>query len=69
MRGFVYLRDSESLLKQVIKIFVETVEKNLLEPEIDMQKISDEVKDKVERYIYHDTRRNPVIIPLIRPLD
>lgn len=69
MRGFVYLRDSESLLKQVIKIFVETVERNLLEPEIDMQKISDEVKDKVERYIYHDTRRNPVIIPLIRPLD
>lgn len=69
MRGFVYLRDSESLLKQVIKIFVETVEKNLLESEIDMQKISDEVKDKVERYIYHDTRRNPVIIPLIRPLD
>ena len=66
MRGFVYLRNSEVLLKRVIKIFVETVEQHLEEDDvIDISLISEDVKQKVERFIYYDTRRHPVVICLI----
>jgi ribonuclease J len=68
MRGFVYLRSNEALLKQVIKIFVDTVNTHLKSPNVDIGQMSDDVKQNVERYIYHDTRRRPVVISLIHQL-
>ena len=68
MRGFVYLRDSELLLKNIIKILVESVEKGLEKPKIRPDEIAEDVSKNIERYIFRETRRRPMIIPLIHEL-
>lgn len=68
MRGFVYLRDSELLLKNIIKMLVDTVEKGLEKPQIRPDIMAEEVLVSVERYIFRETRRRPMIIPLIHEL-
>lgn len=68
MRGFVYLRDSELLLKNIIKILVESVEKGLEKSQIRPDEIAEEVNKNIERYIFRETRRRPMIIPLIHEL-
>lgn len=68
MRGFVYLRDSELLLKNIIKIFVDTVEAGLAKPGIRPDQMAEDVALNVEKYIFRETRRKPMIIPLIHEL-
>ncbi len=68
MRGFVYLRDSELLLKNIIKIFVDSVEKGLEKPVIRPDEIAEDVTESIEKYIFRETRRRPMIIPLIHEL-
>ncbi len=68
MRGFVYLRDSELLLKNIIRIFVDSVEKGLQKSQIRPDEIAEEVNKNIERYIFRETRRRPMIIPLIHAL-
>lgn len=68
MRGFVYLRDSELLLKNIIRIFVDTVEKGLKKTNVRPDEIAETVNTNIERYIFRETRRRPMIIPLIHEL-
>lgn len=68
MRGFVYLRDSELLLKNIIKILIEGVEKGLEKPIIRPDEMAEDVLANIEKYIFRETRRRPMIIPLIHEL-
>ena len=64
-RGFVYARDSEELLKEVDRIVVTTIT-NLQRgngPQRNIQKQS--IKDSVGKYLFAQTKRRPMIIPII----
>lgn len=68
MRGFVYLKDSELLLKTIIKILVEEMETGLSKNVIRPDEIANSIQQKVERYILRETRRRPMIIPLVHEI-
>ncbi len=69
MRGFVYVKDSEQLLKQIRNIFVNTVNEALDMRNFDIDDAVKESQTRVEKYIFRETRRHPMILPLIRVIN
>ncbi len=69
MRGFVYVKDSEQLLKQIRNIFVNTVNEALDMRQFDIDDAVKESQTRVEKYIFRETRRHPMILPLIRVIN
>ncbi len=67
MRGFVYLKDSDLLLRQIRNLFIATVEELLSNSlKVDLDLMSKEIVTRVERFIFRETRRKPMVLPLIR---
>lgn len=64
-RGFIYARESESLINSIKNISKEEVEKCLDNKVIEWQVLKGSVKKSVEHYIYDKTKRRPSVFPII----
>ena len=64
-RGFVYVRDSEDLMESARAVLTETMEvleeKNIT----DWNKIKADIRDNLSDFVWHETQRRPMIIPII----
>ena len=66
MRGFVYLKDSESLLKDVSKMTTAILEKHLAsDVMLNEGEISEDISSSIFRLIRRNSLKNPIIIPSI----
>jgi ribonuclease J len=65
-RGFVYLRESQDLLSQTRHIVKETIESATrgVRP-IDFEPIKAKVADAVERHLFQQTGKQPIVIPVL----
>jgi ribonuclease J len=65
-RGFVYLRESQDLLQQTRYIIKKTIEDtvNGMNP-INFEYVKEIVTDNVSRYLYQQTAKRPIVIPVI----
>jgi len=64
-RGFVYVRESENLIddvKIIIKRELEKCEENHI---TDWATLKSVIKDTLRDYVYKETKRNPMILPII----
>ncbi|MGC8981380.1 MAG: ribonuclease J [Minisyncoccia bacterium] len=69
-RGFVYLRESKELLKEVRNLIAQIVKKNTLHlgeeaPIIQEEQIKYRIKEDIAEFLFRKTHRRPVIIPVI----
>ncbi|KLE16639.1 ribonuclease J [Clostridium sp. C8] len=64
-RGFVYVKESEELIKELKQIATEELQNCLDDKIIEWYLIKTNVKKALERYIYDKTKRRPTIIPII----
>lgn len=65
-RGFVYLRESQDLLRQARFITKKTVEDMSAKSKpIDFDYIKDHVTDAVARFLFQETAKRPIVIPVI----
>ena len=64
-RGFVYVKQSKNLIKDSAKLVDETVEKYLEKPDFDWVEIKQEIRDALGKYLYDQTKRRPVILPVV----
>ncbi|MBE7028956.1 MAG: ribonuclease J [Ruminococcaceae bacterium] len=64
-RGFVYVRESEDLMQGAREISEATIEKCLGKGAIDWANLKAEVKSSVSDYIFKETKRRPMILPVI----
>ena len=64
-RGFVYVKESEELIKVVKSLATEELIKCLDKEIIEWYVLKGNVKRAVENYIYDRTKRRPTIIPII----
>ena len=64
-RGFVYLRDSEYIIKGIIEIAEKCVEDMKKNPKLEAVEVRQTIKDKVNKYITKETGKKPVILPII----
>lgn len=65
-RGFVYLRESQDLLRQARFITKKTVEDMTgKSKQIDFDYVKDHVTDAVARFLFQETAKRPIVIPVI----
>ena len=64
-RGFVYVRGSESLMDEARAIMDQTVERCMDKNITDWSKIKTEIKDALGDFVWKETKRRPMIMPII----
>lgn len=64
-RGFVYVRESEALLKEAEEKVREIVEAGLQEKRIEWSEIKQNMRDQISKLLFESTKRRPMIIPVI----
>lgn len=64
-RGFVYVRESEELLEEANRLVTQTLQKMMVENVSDWSSLKSGVKEVLGRYLYEQTRRRPMILPII----
>ncbi len=64
-RGFVYVRESENLMDDVKMVVNKEVMKCVDEHITDWTTIKSTIRDSLREYIYHTTKRNPMILPIL----
>ena len=65
MRGFVFVREAEPLLKSITQIYVEEVQAALVSGVTDFSEAKQMIKDRVARFIRRENGREPYIDPII----
>lgn len=64
-RGFIYAREAEDIINKVKEISKEEVEKCLEKEILEWQVLKNSVRKSVEHFLYHKTKRNPSVFPII----
>ncbi|CAI6028450.1 ribonuclease J [Cohnella sp. JJ-181] len=64
-RGFVYVRESEGLLEEANRIVTGTLHKLMSDNVNEWASLKTNVKDALGRFLYEQTRRRPMILPII----
>lgn len=65
-RGFVYVREAEDMMNEVRKIVTEVLESCQEHNIREWGTIKTRVKDAVSDFLYHKTKRSPMILPVIQ---
>ena len=64
MRGFVFMKEAEPLLKSITQIYVEEVTASLLKGQ-DLELTKNTIKDRIRWFIRRENGREPLIEPII----
>lgn len=67
-RGFIYLRDSEELMGIIRQYLKQKVARSFGGKKLDMDVIKKELKDEITHILYDQTRRTPIVIPVINEI-
>lgn len=67
-RGFIYLRDSEELMGIIRQYLKQKVARSFTGRKIDIDVIKKELKDEITHILYDQTRRTPIVIPVINEI-
>ena len=68
-RGFVYVRESEELMDNARKIAIRAIEDELDgDGFVDRIQLKNRVKDDLAKFLYTQTKRKPMILPVIMNL-
>lgn len=64
-RGFVYVRESEELVDEAVKLVSSTLNRCMSENLNDWSTLKTSVREALGRFLYEQTRRRPMILPII----
>jgi ribonuclease J len=64
-RGFVYVRESEHLMEESISLVKGIVERNMSKESFEWSNIKQEIRDSLNQYLFDQTKRRPMILPII----
>lgn len=64
-RGFIYLRDSEELMGTIRQYLKQKIARSFAGKHVDIDAIKKEIKEEITHILYDQTRRTPIVIPVI----
>ncbi|MFA7744881.1 ribonuclease J [Salinicoccus roseus] len=64
-RGFVYVKESEDLLKEAEQRVYNIVLESMDEKKLEWSTLKQSIRDDLGKYLYDNTKRRPMIIPII----
>lgn len=66
-RGFIYLRDSEELMSLIRQYLKQKMTRGM-NGKYDVEVMKKEIKDEVTHILYDQTRRSPIVIPVVNEI-
>ena len=67
-RGFVYVKESEELMQRVKKVAEQSIQRLISKRATDWTQIKGVIKDDLAKFIFKETKRKPMILPVIMDL-
>ena len=67
-RGFVYVREAETLIDGVRAVAGESISDCLGKRNMDWSTLKSSLRSAVAHYIYEQTKRSPMILPIIEEI-
>jgi ribonuclease J len=64
-RGFMYMKDNEEVITQIEAIYENVTNKQFEQRFIDWKVYKEQIRNEVQRYLYRETKRKPIVIPVI----
>lgn len=64
-RGFVFVKTNHQLMKQSADLVEEVIQEDLNKKEFDWSHLKQNVREKLNRFLFNQTKRHPVILPVI----
>lgn len=64
-RGFVYIKANHALMNGVSDVIKEAVNNNFEHKKFDWTELKQDVRNDVEKYLYKQTGRRPVVLPVV----
>lgn len=68
-RGFVYVKTSRDLMAESSELVANVVQQNLDNKEYDWSHLKQDVRDQLNHFLYEQTKRHPVILPVIMEIN
>ncbi len=65
-RGFIYIKDSGEMIKEIKKICATIIERNISPSYVDYNKIKTEIREELSKYLYEETECKPMIIAVVQ---
>ena len=65
-RGFIYVKDSSEMIEEIKKISLAIIERNIVDNYVEYNKIKNEIREELGRYLYHETECKPMIIAVVQ---
>ena len=65
-RGFIYVKDSMEMIKEIKKISNDVIMRNISDNYIDYNKIKVEIREELGKYLYQETECKPMIIAVVQ---
>ena len=65
-RGFIYVKDSAEMIREIKRISEEIIERNTTPNYIDFNKIKTEIREELSKYLYEETECKPMIIAVVQ---
>lgn len=64
-RGVIYLKDADYIVKQIGVLMENTINEAVKENRYDNMSVRAEAREKIARYVLHETGKRPMILPAI----
>lgn len=65
-RGFIYVKDSAEIIKGMKEICAGVIERNITPTYVDYNKIKNEIREELSKYLYEETECKPMIIAVVQ---
>lgn len=65
-RGFIYVKDSAEIIKEMKDICQNVIERNITPTYVDYNKIKNEIREELSKYLYDETECKPMIIAVVQ---
>lgn len=65
-RGFIYVKDSQDMIREIKHICEEIINRNINPKFIDFNQIKVEIREELSKYLYQETECKPMIIAVVQ---
>ena len=65
-RGFIYVKDSKEMIDEIKKICAGIIDRNITPNYVEYNKIKNEIREELGRYLYEETECKPMIIAVVQ---
>ena len=69
MRGFVFVKEAEPLLKTITNIFLEEINQALNGTKLNLNQLTSTISDRASKFIKRENGRQPYVLPIIKIME